>query len=139
MQDKYNSLKKDLAKESSYQMLVDPRNRECAEKGATQYTVVNSKLVEVNGKKSDCPLFYDTDEFYNLNDPTDNDTWGGQTTTAIFTFGVGLTDEQNKKIISDKKWKDQLQHAISSLESGGGDDPSEDYIISNAFDIIIPD
>lgn len=138
MSDKYESLKKDLAKESSYQMLVEPRNKECAEKGATQYVVIDSKLVEVNGLKRDCPLFYDTEEFYNLNDPTTNDTWGGQTTTAIFTFNTLENPEELKKLKDDKKRKEQLQHAIDSL-NGGGDEPGLGSITSNPFDIVIPD
>lgn len=116
MQDKYHSLKKDLSKESTYQMLVEPRNKECAKRGATQYTVVDSITVESDGQKKDCPLFYDSDEFYNLNDPTDNDTWGGQTTTAIYTINTLETPESLNKVLSDNKQKKQLQDAIDALE-----------------------
>jgi hypothetical protein len=128
MQDKYNSLKKDLFKDSTYQMLVEGRNKECAKKGATQYTVVDTKTVECDGKKKDCPLFFDTDEFYCLNDPTDNDTWGGVTTTGIFTLNTLETPESLKKIVDENKLKAQLQHAIDALEESedGGDDSGDD-------------
>ena len=129
MQDKYGSLKKDLAKESTYQMLVEGRNKECAKKGATQYTVIDTKTVECNDNKKDCPLFYDTDEFYCLNDPTDNDTWGGVTTTGIFTIDTLATPESEAKIADKNKRKEQLQHAIEALdaeESDGGDDGGDD-------------
>ncbi len=123
MQDKYNSLKKELSKESTYQMLVEPRNKECAKRGATQYTVVNSIAVEFNGQKKDCPLFYDSDEFYNLNDPTDDDTWGGQTTTAIYTINTLETPDSLKRVVAENKQKQQLKDAIDALESG--DNPGE--------------
>lgn len=123
MQDKYNSLKKELSKESTYQMLVEPRNKECAKRGATQYTVVNSIAVESNGQKKDCPLFYDSDEFYNLNDPTDDDTWGGQTTTAIYTINTLETSDSLKRVVAENKQKQQLKDAIDALESG--DNPGE--------------
>lgn len=138
MQDKYGSLKKDLAKESTYQMLVEGRNKECAKKGAVQYTVIDSKTVECDGKKKDCPLFFDTDEFYCLNDPTDNDTWGGVTTTGIFTFNTLETSVDLKKIKETIKQKEQLKHAIENLDDGG-DVPDLGSITSNPFDIIIPD
>lgn len=121
MQDKYNSLKKDLSKESTYQMLVEPRNKECAKRGSTQYTVIDSITVESDGQKKDCPLFYDSDEFYNLNDPTDNDTWGGQTTTAIYTINTLETPESLNKVLSDNKHKKQLQDAIDALGGESGE------------------
>lgn len=131
MQDKYGSLKKDLAKESTYQMLVESRNKECAKKGATQYTVVDTKTVACEDNKKDCPLFFDTEEFYCLNDPTDNDTWGGVTTTGIFTLDTLATPESEARIAEANKRKDQLQHAIEALEESedggeeGGDDEKE--------------
>jgi hypothetical protein len=137
MQDKYGSLKKDLAKESTYQMLVDGRNKECAKKGAIQYKVIDTKYVEVDENKKDCPLFYDTEEFYCLNDPTDDDTWGGVTTTAIFTINTLETPEKLKKLTDNKKRKEQLQHAIDSLDDG--EEPGLGSITSNPFSIVIPD
>lgn len=115
--DKYGSFQKDLAAESSYQMLVDPRNKECAKKGAIQYKVIDSIAVEdqSNGLRRDCPLFYESDEFYNLNDPTNDDTWGGQTTTAIYTLNTLSTSETESIVLEKNKYIKQLKNAVESL------------------------
>lgn len=133
MGDKYKALTKEVFRDSTYQLLVEPRNKECAKRGATQYTVVDSKIVENNNDKKDCPLFFDSDEFYNLNDPTNDDTWGGQTTTAIYTINTLETPDSLNKIIADNKHKQQLKEAIEALENG--DTPKEISITGVSYAI----
>ena len=115
MSDKYNSMTKPLAEESTYQMLVEGRNQKCKQEGATEYTVVDSKLVEDNGIIRDCPLFFDSTEFYNLNDPSKDDTWGGQTTTAIYTIDTLATPSSKEKIQNKNKELNQLNETIKKV------------------------
>lgn len=114
MGDKYNSLKKDVYRDSTYQMLVEPRNKALEKVGAKYYNVVDSKTVEHNGDKKDCQIFYDTEEFYTINDRTDNDTWGGQTTTAVVTINTLEKPGDLETIKLQNKLKEQLENAINN-------------------------
>lgn len=124
MGDKYKSLNSDVYQESTYQMLVEPRNKALEKFGATYYNVVSSKLVEHDGYKKDCQIFYDTEEFYTINDRTKSDVWGGQTTTAVVTFdSLEKPGDREETILKNKK-KEQLELAIEHLND---EDPYGPY------------
>lgn len=90
MKDKYNALTKDIFLDSSYQLLINPRNKRLVHEGAHPYNVISSKMVNnpKNNYKKDTQLFYDTLEWCVLNDLTPNDTWCGTTSTYINTFNT---------------------------------------------------
>jgi len=111
MQDKYHSLTKDIFRDSTYQMLVEPRNKALEEIGAVYYNVVDSKLVEHDGMKKDSPIFYDTKEFHTINDRTDDDAWGGQTTTDIVTFDPLMSQDD----IDAKKAQNKQQAFLDQM------------------------
>lgn len=115
MSDKYKTLTSDACRESSYQMLVNQRNRKLEKEGAVYYVVVDSKLVKHDGRKKDCQLFYDTKEYHTINDPTIDDTWGGQTTSDIVTFNTLEKPGDNEKIRKENKIKELLKKASSKV------------------------
>lgn len=143
MQDKYHSLTKNIFRDSTYQMLVEPRNKALEKIGAVYYDVVNSKLVEHDGMKKDCPIFYDTTEFHTINDRTDDDTWGGQTTTDIVTFDPLMSQEQIEAKKQQNKQEAFLDQMIKVIDEEQPDEPenvySTTFLASNNWEIVTND
>lgn len=129
MSNKYNVFTSDVTDESTYQDLVYPRNLACVKQGATAYVVVDSKLVKSEKKVKDCPLFYDDTEFYVMNDDSGKDTWGGVTTTGIYTVDTLITPEKQLVINQTKKEAEQLKEVIDEIDNP----PTPSFNITNVY------
>ena len=129
MPNKYNFFTSNASEESTYQNLVYPRNLACVKQGAISYVVVDSKFVKSDKKLKDCPLFYDDTEFYVMNDDSGKDTWGGVTTTGIYTVDTLITPEKQLVINQTKKEAEQLKEVIDEIDNP----PTPSFNITNVY------
>lgn len=117
MPNKYKIFTSNASEESTYQNLVYPRNLACVKQGAISYVVVDSKFVKSDKKLKDCPLFYDDTEFYVMNDDSGKDTWGGVTTTGIYTVDTLITPEKQLVINQTKKEIEVLEEVSKEIDN----------------------
>ena len=129
MDKKYDFMEKDLYKDSTIQMLVEPRKKEAIQNGANEYDIIDTLYVEHDGQKKTNPIFYENDEFCVLNDKSEDNAHGTISIAGSSTTDTLMTKAKERKIKQENKEKEFLSKLIAVLESDsddGGDSGNND-------------